>query len=374
MVSKKNRILFPVSTCRARRSHSFSLNSMSKRALLDSPLKNRFIGTVLAGKPVASAARVYGIKPQTAHDLFHKYMQTGTTHRRAGSGRPKRISSRLERRVRYLTLRDRHMSFRDIGKLVDPPISADSVRRIMAKAGYHRRKARTVFYLTAVHRARRLSWAREHAKWKEFEWSRIIWSDEAYVVVGDSAGQVFVTRRAGEEFSDDCVVQKFKQSSFRVMIWGCIMQGRKGPMACLEYPGGPGGGMTAARYRQQVLEPLLLEFYQEMSEERGLVAFQQDGAGCHRAGVTRKWLKDHLIDVFPHPASSPDMSPIEAVWHVLKEKIRKRPRSPTTQEELKQAVYEAWDEITEEEIDKYVQSMQNRVQDLINAKGGHTKY
>lgn len=351
-----------------------SLNFMSKRVLLDSPRKNRFIGTVLAGKSVRSAAKDYGIKQTTAHDLFRKYQQTGNTHRRAGSGRPKQISPRTERRVRYLALRDRRMAYRDVGKLVNPPISADSVRRIMAKAGYQRRKARTVFYLTAVHRAARLKWAREHADWTDFEWSRVIWSDEAYVVVGDSSGLVYVTRRADEVYNDDCVVEKFKQSSFRVMIWGCIMRGKKGPMTCLEYPGGPGGGMTAARYRQQVLEPHLLEFHQEMSEERGLVAFQQDGAGCHRAGVTRKWLNDHLIDIFPHPAASPDMSPIEPVWHVLKEKIRMRPRTPTTQEELKQAVREAWDEISEEDIDKYVRSMEHRVQDLIQAKGGHTKY
>lgn len=347
---------------------------MSKRILLDSPLKNRFIGTVLAGKSVSKAAEVYGIKHTTAYDLFHKYQQTGSTHRRAGSGRHKQISPRDERRVRYLCLRDRCMPFQEVGKLMRPPISADSVRRIMAKSGYHRRKARTVFYLTATHRAARLRWARDHADWTDFEWARVIWSDEAYVVVGDRAGQVYVTRRANEVYDDNCVVEKFKQSSFRIMIWGCIMKGKKGPMAVLEYPGGPGGGMNARRYREQVLEPLLLEFHQQMSEERGLVAFQQDGAGSHRAGTTKKWLETHLIDIFPHPAASPDMSPIENVWHILKEKIRKRPRAPTSKEELKQAVREAWEEISDEDINKYVRSMQNRVQDLIAAKGGHTKY
>lgn len=347
---------------------------MSRHVLLDSPLKNRFIGTVLAGKPVSWAADFYGIKPQTAHDLFRKFQATGSTHRRPGSGRPKTISARTERRVRYLALRDRRMTFESVGKLMCPVISASAVRRIMAAAGYHRRKARTVFFLTADHRVQRLKWAKEHADWTEFEWSRVIWSDEAYVVVGDQAGQVFVTRRADEVYDDECVVEKFKQSSFRVMIWGCIMMDRKGPMTVLEYPGGKSGGMTAQRYREQVLEPHLLKFHQEMSEQRGLVAFQHDGAGSHRAGVTKKWLADHLIDCFPHPAASPDMSPVENVWHILKEKIRARPRMPTTQNELVQAVREAWDEITEQDINKYVKGMPERVQALIKAKGSHMKY
>lgn len=347
---------------------------MVKRTLLDSPLKNRFIGTVLSGKSVSWAAKNYGIKPQTAYDLFNKYKKTGTTHRRVGSGHPKHISSRVERRVRYLALRDRRMSYQEVGKSVDPHISASSVRRILAEVGYHRRKARTVFFLNARHRAARLQWAQEHAGWTGFEWARVIWSDEAYIVAGDSAGQIFVTRRADEVYNEDCIVEKFKQSSFRVMIWGCIMKGKKGPMVCLEYPGGKGGGMTAERYRQQVLEPYLLDFYMAMSEERGLIAFQQDGASCHTAGVTRKWLSDHLVDILPHPASSPDMNPIEPLWHILKEKIRARHHTPTTQEGLKQAVREAWDDISEEDIDKCVRSMENRVQDLIEAKGGHTKY
>lgn len=73
------------------------------------------------------------------------------------------------------------------------------------------------------------------------EWSRVIWSDEAYIVVGDNAGQIFMTRQADEIYNDECVVEKFKQSSFRVMILGCIMKGRKGPMTVLKYPEGPDG-------------------------------------------------------------------------------------------------------------------------------------
>lgn len=228
--------------------------------------------------------------------------------------------------------------------------------------------------LYTVHRAARLKWAKEYASWSDFEWERIIWSDEAYVVAGDKAGQVYVTRRAGEEWDDDCVVEKFKQSSYRVMIWGCIMRGKKGPMVVLEYPGGKGGGMNARRYREQVLETHLLNFYMETSEERGFIAFQQDGAGSHIAGVTKKWLGDHMVERFPHPAASPDMSPIEPVWHVLKEKLRALPRTPTSKEELKIVIREAWDSITEQEIDKYVNSMQDRVRALIEARGGHTKY
>ncbi|KAH9954883.1 hypothetical protein BJV74DRAFT_750637, partial [Russula compacta] len=79
----------------------------------------------------------------------------------------------------------------------------------------------------------------------------------------------------------DCVIPTFSQSPICLMVWGCFMEGRKGPLVMLEYPGGKGGGMTAAQYQTQVLDGPLHNFYQQMSKERGIVVFQQDEASCH---------------------------------------------------------------------------------------------
>ena len=71
----------------------------------------------------------------------------------------------------------------------------------------------------------------------------MIWSDECYIYIGDDRGTVWVTRSVDEEFDENCVVPTFKQSALRVMIWACIMEGSKGPMVILDYPGGQGGGL-----------------------------------------------------------------------------------------------------------------------------------
>ena len=127
-----------------------------------------------------------------------------------------------------------------------------------------------VVYLTGKHKEKWLQWAKEYQKWKA-DWSKVIWSDEVYVYIGDDQGTVWVTRAADEKFHKDCVVPTYKQSPLRVMLWGCIMKGQKGPLVVLEYPGGRGGGMTAKRYQDQVLKPVLEPFYRQMTEERGQV-------------------------------------------------------------------------------------------------------
>jgi hypothetical protein len=45
------------------------------------------------------------------------------------------------------------------------------------------------------------------------------------------------------------------------------MDGKKGPIIALEYPGGKGGGMNSRRYIDQVLRGAFWDFWMQMSEE-----------------------------------------------------------------------------------------------------------
>ena len=347
---------------------------MARQKQLDSPRKNRFIGYIQAGNSVRAAARDFSIPQRTANQLYNKFKEMGTTHRKTGSGRPTDVTPHMMWRIRYLLVTNHRMPFEQIGNLMTPKLSASTIRRVGAYFGLHRRKGRKVIFLTPEHKAKRLQWAREYANWEERDWRHVIWSDEAYVVLGDQKGSVYVTHTKDEEFNNDCVIPKFKQSSLQIMVWGCMMKGKKGPLVVLEYPGGPGGGMTAAQYWEQVLESVLWEFWQDMSKERGEVFFQQDGASAHRAKVMKAWLKSKGIKIFPHPACSPDLNPIEHLWHLLKEIIRGLKHAPTTIEGLKEAVTQAWDQITVKDVNKYARSMEERVQAVIAAKGNHTRF
>ena len=79
--------------------------------------------------------------------------------------------------------------------------------------------------------------------------------------------------------------------------------------------------MNSKRYCEQVLEGALGDFYAEMKQAHGRIQFQQDNAPCHTSKRTKKWLGDHSISLLYHPPNSPDLSPIEPVWHELKKII-----------------------------------------------------
>ena len=69
------------------------------------------------------------------------------------------------------------------------------------------------------------------------------------------------------------------------------------------------------------------------------------------------------------PAQSPDMNPIENVWHLLERRITRR--KPKT---LHQLIKEEWKNFTLQMTQKFVNGMPRRIMSLIQAKGDVTEY
>ncbi len=100
--------------------------------------------------------------------------------------------------------------------------------------------------------------------------------------------------------------------------------------------------------------------------------FQQDLAPAHTAKGTKSWFNYHGVTVLDWPANSPDLNPIENLWGIVKRKMRDtRPNNP---DDLKSALKATWASITHEQCHRLIASMPRRIDAVIRAKGGPTKY
>lgn len=345
-----------------------------KYTILDSPKKNRLVGAILHGENVSEVAANEGLPPSTLYTLRNKFLKTGSVSRQPGSGRPRTLDDRSERQLVKFAKKNRRVPFNLLGQNAVPTVSARTAKRVLDRHGLHRRKARKAPHLTPRKKEARLSHARKMLEEEDEVHEHLMWSDECYVQVGDTPGVIYVTRTPAEEFLEACTVPTFKELNVKVMVWGCIARGWKGPLLVLDYPGGRGGGMNTERYINQVLDGALLASYKQLQSERGSMSFMQDNASCHKSKKSLKWFEDHGIPLHPHPPSSPDLNPIEPCWADLKRLIRNRPHHPTTVAELKLAVEEAWETLTVQMIDKHTMGMRKRYEDLVAAKGGNTRF
>ena len=100
--------------------------------------------------------------------------------------------------------------------------------------------------------------------------------------------------------------------------------------------------------------------------------FQQDLAPVHSAKATSTWFKDHGIPVVNWPANSPDHSPIENLWGIVKRKMRYARLNNA--EELKATIRATWALITPEQCHRLIDSMPRCIAAVIQAKGAPTKY
>jgi transposase len=101
----------------------------------------------------------------------------------------------------------------------------------------------------------------------------------------------------------------------------------------------------------------------------------QDNASGHIAKATLVEIERWGIRLISWPVNSPDLNPIETMWDWIKDYIQeKHPEVHRSYPRLRDAVNEAWNSITDEQIRELIGTMHKRYKAIIDAHGGHIKY
>ena len=103
---------------------------------------------------------------------------------------------------------------------------------------------------------------------------------------------------------------------------------------------------------------------------------QYDNAKAHVSPKTQEWLRKNGIETLEQwlglrwPARSPDLSPIETLWAIVKRNVERK-HHPLTQSELVRAWTVEWAAVPQTTIDSLVRSFSDRLQRCKDA-GGRT--
>lgn len=123
---------------------------------------------------------------------------------------------------------------------------------------------------------------------------------------------------------------------------------------------------------QQILTHTLIPSIKKL-HSNGKYVFQQDNAPCHTAMSTVTWfIKNHIPIIDNWLPQSPDMNPIENLWDYIDRQVRQQ--QCRTHDELWEAVQKVWQSIPLLFVQKLINSMPNRLQELCKNCGGSIKY
>jgi hypothetical protein len=128
---------------------------------------------------------------------------------------------------------------------------------------------------------------------------------------------------------------------------------------------GKNGAFTQTDYLAQVLEPYIQGFLAAFGSVLGpgkTPQFMEDGNSAYghksTTNICARWRASIGITLFPHPAISPDMNPIEKCWRRIKQALHRRQRQPTTEAEMVAAVLEEWEQIPQEWINGLIKKQE----------------
>ena len=243
-------------------------------------------------------------------------------------------------------------------------ISSSTVRRRLIEVGRMARRPVKKQLLTSVMKKKRYNWALKLKDWTCDNWRKVLFSDESHFFVQGQRSQH--VRRSVDEPVRECHIDQSVKHPVKKMFWGCFSYNGVGPLHPVE------GMMRSAQYIDILQSQLVSEMVNVFPDGSGI--FQQDLAPCHTSKVVKKFFQEKGIRILDWPGNSPDVNPIENLWSIIKQRLREK--DCTTKQKLIEAIMELWngDEKITKNCQNLVDSMPNRVKQLIKNRGGHIMY
>ena len=246
-------------------------------------------------------------------------------------------------------------------------VSDDTVRRALKQAGLKAAVKQKKPRLLPRHIRERRDFALRYQYWTVADWKRVVFSDEAKINRLGSDGRKWVWKRPGSALIAQQVAGTVKFGGGSLMLWGCMTASGVGYACRID------GGMDAQLY-VAILGDEFLNTLGDYGLDSSKIVFQQDNDPKHTSGMASKWLEHHGIEVLEWPPQSPDLNPMEHLWHYLKQQLAAYEVPPASIDELWRRVEVEWYKIPKQVCVDLIESMPRRVAAVLQAKGGNTKY
>jgi transposase len=334
--------------------------------------RSRALGLVEGRRhSLSEISQITNIPDRTLYSLRKR----NTPLNKVRSGRPSKLSPRHKRQIVFHITRNhesRRLSTMSIIQDLQLDIGITQLKHTLKDLGYNHRIARRRPFLKKLDRKRRLQFAKRHAHFTLEDWKAFLWTDEMSVKVGmQRSTRDWVWRREDEEFHPDCIDYRKHATGTGMMFWGAFRWGRMGPGVFFELEDGKKVNSTI--YRDQILTGPLQEFWEASFEDVEQPVVMEDNAPPHKK-VCIPVRQQLGMKCHQHPPNSPDLNPIENIWAHMKHIISKEYAHITSQKVMKEVVVSIWNDFGDHRWDHLVESMPERIQAVIKARGGSTRF
>lgn len=194
-----------------------------------------------------------------------------------------RQQTKMDRRIVNYSKKHPFDSAKEIIRVLDLDISADTVRRRLSDAGLKCFRSAKKPFISEKNREARIKFAKNHKDWIIQQWNRVLWSDESKFNLKGSDGAKTVRRPIGKHLNPRYTIGTVKHGGGKgLMVWGCFSGfAGLGPLNRIN------GIMDQFVYRD-ILEQQMLPYAEENMLLKWL--FQQDNDPKHTSKYVKSWI------------------------------------------------------------------------------------
>lgn len=311
-----------------------------------------------------AVAHAVGRTAATVMNNIKKFKATKSFERAKTSGRPRKTSRTDDIKLMIDMQKNRDITAEQLLK-ENPEIIVcpETVRRRLKESGEFNSywKVKKPF-INKKNRRKRVEWCRAHRGWTKQQWARVLWSDESpYVLFFNRKTRVW--RRHNERYKRFATKATVKHD-VKINVWGCFASHGVGKLYEVQ-------GILDKRQYKEILINQMMPSAERLFDTQDWY-FQQDNDPKHTAKTTKTWFRRNRTPLLDWPAQSPDLNPIENLWSYLDYKLKDR--KPKNKAELFQILQEAWNAIPIDLLMKLSDSMPDRIEAVLKAKGYASKY
>jgi transposase len=151
------------------------------------------------------------------------------------------------------------------------------------------------------------------------------------------------------------------------MVWGCISHDCKVDLVIIQ------GNITGDQYIRDVLQPVVVPHFDNHPLATRPV-YMNDNARPRRSRVVTAYLQSEAVTSVPWPAMSPDLNHIEHIWDILGRRMHAREPPVQNIRQLEAVSHREWQQLSQQDIRRLTGGMRRRVEAVIQARGGYTRY